>query len=233
MPMTSKIAISALAIASAVVPASQQSHGTGMTPPESVTVRLQTNKRLAVMRDEVTQAVWALCNMQGPCEKLPLSRDPAQRHSLPMTGLNALDAEILAQWLSRQTGQTWRLPSLAEWRDYSAEVSTRIYPKRFTDPRMAWAADYAMRPDTGVRVRMSGAFGSTSNGLRDIDGNIWEWTSTCVSPDVPSSLCPAFVVGGQHEAEIPVFLRDPVNGGCAAGTPPTHLGVRLVRDLHS
>jgi hypothetical protein len=42
--------------------------------------------------------------------------------------------------------------------------------------------------------------------------------------------CPAYVVEGAHEAEIPVFLRNPAAGGCATGTPPTYLGFRLVAD---
>ena len=44
------------------------------------------------------------------------------------------------------------------------------------------------------------------------------------------SYCPAFVVEGEHEAVIPVFERNSAAGGCATGTPPTYLGLRLVAD---
>jgi formylglycine-generating enzyme required for sulfatase activity len=67
-----------------------------------------------------------------------------------------------------------------------------------------------------------------------LDGNVWEWTSSCFRPGFESATenrCPAFVAAGEHEAIVSLFVRDPATGGCALGTPPTHLGFRLVSDL--
>jgi hypothetical protein len=47
-----------------------------------------------------------------------------------------------------------------------------------------------------------------------------------MSPD----RCPAFYVGGEHIAVMSYLVRDPARGGCAVGTPPAHLGMRLVSD---
>jgi hypothetical protein len=44
------------------------------------------------------------------------------------------------------------------------------------------------------------------------------------------SRCPAFFVGGEHVAAMSYLERDPARGGCAVGTPPAHLGMRLVAD---
>lgn len=41
----------------------------------------------------------------------------------------------------------------------------------------------------------------------------------------------AFFVAGEHIAVIPYLVRDPARGGCAVGTPPAHLGMRLVSDM--
>ena len=42
--------------------------------------------------------------------------------------------------------------------------------------------------------------------------------------------CPAYLAEGLHEAAVSVFVRDPVVGGCALGTPPANIGFRLVAD---
>ena len=68
-------------------------------------------------------------------------------------------------------------------------------------------------------------------GVADLDGNVWEWTATCTSKDLEGEAithCPAFVAAGEHDAVVSVFIRDPAIGGCASGTPPQHLGLRLV-----
>ena len=42
--------------------------------------------------------------------------------------------------------------------------------------------------------------------------------------------CGVRVVEGLHRAYMSNFVRDGKSGGCAVGTPPEHLGFRLVRD---
>lgn len=43
-----------------------------------------------------------------------------------------------------------------------------------------------------------------------------------------SDRCPAFCVMGAHEAVMSSVIRDPARGGCAVGSPPAQLGMRLV-----
>ena len=42
--------------------------------------------------------------------------------------------------------------------------------------------------------------------------------------------CGVRVLEGLHRAYMSSFVRDGKSGGCAVGTPPEHLGFRLVRD---
>ena len=42
--------------------------------------------------------------------------------------------------------------------------------------------------------------------------------------------CGIRVVEGRHRTYMPQFIRDPRAGGCSIGTPPRHLGFRLVRE---
>lgn len=95
---------------------------------------------------------------------------------------------------------------------------------------MAWAADYGSMPAISGVIRPSGGFGALPNGISDLTGNVWEWTATCAKDGFDPSRCPAYKVEGQHETALSIFVRDPFSGGCAAGTPPNHVGFRLVSD---
>ena len=90
-----------------------------------------------------------------------------------------------------------------------------------------------MTPKLSRTLRPIGSFKTTSSGIADLNGNVWEWTSDCYAgslQNVEKSKCPAFYVGGEHVAAVPVFTRKPAQGGCAVGTPPAHLGLRLVSE---
>jgi formylglycine-generating enzyme required for sulfatase activity len=191
-------------------------------------LRIEAGGRtLDVARDEVSAALWNQCHAAGVCEQ---GMDATAPDMTPATGVNAEDALRFIAWLNAGTGGQWRLPTIDEHRAYTAAMPKKNAKPLFDDPRMAWANDYSMAKPYPRDVFASGHFGELPNGLRDASGNVWEWTSSCVNPALDASLYPAFFVGGDHKAEIPVFLRDAYSGGCSAGVPPTHLGLRLVRD---
>src|SRR5262249_59117761 len=85
-----------------------------------------------------------------------------------------------------------------------------------------------------------GTFGANANGLLDMAGNVWEWTESCFrrsaldaggQPGGATTVnCGVRVVEGRHRTYITDFIRDARAGGCPAGTPPSNLGFRLVRD---
>ncbi|MBK7673655.1 MAG: SUMF1/EgtB/PvdO family nonheme iron enzyme [Candidatus Accumulibacter sp.] len=103
--------------------------------------------------------------------------DPAYNDaSQPVVGVCWYEARAYCAWLSAQTGQLWRLPSEAEW-----EAAARGREGR----RYAWGDDFdASRCnsfESHVRGTTSiGVFpaGDTPQGLADLSGNVWEWTTT-------------------------------------------------------
>ena len=181
---------------------------------------------LSVMRHEVTIAQWQLCVDDGACSFSPKSVPGAENKTFPVTGIGALDAQEFVTWAQKASKQDVQLPTLEQWYSFS-EITKFPTAKRFEDPRLAWAASYGSEANVDPTLRVSGGFGMTSKQIADVKGNVWEWTSSCVVVASPGH-CPAYFVAGEHEAKVPIFVRDPSSGGCSSGTPPTHLGLRLV-----
>lgn len=208
-----------------------------VTGPDAQTasVQLQDGRILNVQRREVTVVQWQACYRAGQCT-LDLSTH-AKIDDYPATGLSYPDAMEYIGWLNTSTGAKWRLPTSSEWFEIAAEVLPAKPDPIFTDPSLSWASTYLIDANrVGRSLRPSGAFTPTSAGIEDLDGNVWEWTQDCYAGAsgqgkvIGNDRCPAFIMGGEHEAVMSYLVRDPARGGCAVGAPPAHLGMRLVSD---
>jgi formylglycine-generating enzyme required for sulfatase activity len=202
--------------------------------PETRVVQLDTGKTINVATLEVTYASWAACQAAGACSYLPRANDELKGTDYPVTGVSYLDAMEYIDWINvatgrAATGQAYRLPTADEWKAAARELPQAPYKKLFDDPRLAWAADYGAMPAVSPKLKASGGFGTFQNGISDLAGNVWEWTSSCAVA-AAAARCPAYLVEGLHEAKLSIFIREPAVGGCAAGVPPAHVGLRLVRD---
>jgi len=113
----------------------------------------------------------------------------------PAVCVSAFDARDYAAWLSRETKQTYRLPSEAEW-EYAARGGTtgaRYWGENAHEGcRYANLADLTYARVAGVKrldpeqyVRCSDGFAYTAPvgsfrpngfGLHDMLGNVWQWT---------------------------------------------------------
>lgn len=201
----------------------------------SVSVQLEDGRIINVQTREVTVAEWQSCHHAGQC-MLNLSSG-AKTADYPATGLSFPDAVEFISWLNDNTQHRWRLPTSAEWFEIAAEVLPQKPDPIFTDPALTWASAYFTQENrSGRTLRPSGTFAATSDGVEDLSGNVWEWTQDCYAgasgqgDKIGEDRCPAYIMGGEHEAVMPYLVRDPSRGGCAVGAPPAHLGMRLVSD---
>jgi formylglycine-generating enzyme required for sulfatase activity len=209
---------------------------TPIPPPEMAAAAvIQPGKAaLYVQKYEVTLAEWAACYDAGGCNlslRTPAGKDPA---TTPATGLSFVDAREYVAWINGATRHTFRLPTVVEWEFMAVDVLPEHPDPIFTSPDLTWASSYLIAPQTKRTLRPQGTFSSSAQGIADLDGSVWEWTSDCYAGVADGIMdvdhCPAFFVAGEHMAAIPFLERDPARGGCAVGAPPAHLGMRLVTD---
>ena len=197
---------------------------------------------LAVTRHQVRATDYQHCVEAEAC---PIADGDGAVPDLPMVKVSWRDAQAYASWLSRETGERFRLPTDEEWA-YAAggRFNDDALPETLDvgDPGQRALANY----DRGARQekfdqvpRPIGSFGANENGLLDVAGNVWEWTDTCYTRsaldprgEVATMVanCGVRVVEGRHRTYVADFIRDARAGGCSTGTPPSNLGFRLVRD---
>jgi formylglycine-generating enzyme required for sulfatase activity len=99
----------------------------------------------------------------------------------PVVCVRWIDAMEYISWLRRMTGQPWRLPTEAEWEkavrwDSSKTRSQSRYPwgNKFDSRRCNTSAS-GIRTTTPIDRYPNGV---SPNGLWDMAGNVWEWTSS-------------------------------------------------------
>ncbi len=196
-------------------------------------VLLPDGRKILVQKFEVSVAEWNMCHDEGICTQDLHAPKGAKAGDIPATGLNYLDISQYVGWISHRANHPFRLPTKAEWEYMAKGVLPEKPDPIFTDPSLRWASDYLTNERKPRRLREKGSFSINPQGIVDLDGSVWEWTDDCYageSDTVAKERCPAFYVAGEHMAVIPFLVRDPARGGCAVGTPPPHLGFRLVTD---
>ncbi len=101
------------------------------------------------------------------------------RGDRPVINVSWEDARAYARWLSEQTGNTYRLPTEAEW-EYVARagVDTKFWWNGGGDTPHANCFNCGSEWDS-KRTAPVGSFGANDFGLHDVTGNVQEWTADC------------------------------------------------------
>ena len=123
-------------------------------------------------RFPVTFEEWDACVTAGGCEHRPDDRGWG-RGRRPVINVSWKDAQEYVRWLSKTTGQRYRLPTEAEW-EYAARAggSARFcFGNSDADVQQyAWFCANSEGRTHPVGQKLPNRF-----GLHDIHGNVWEW----------------------------------------------------------
>jgi formylglycine-generating enzyme required for sulfatase activity len=143
------------------------------------------------------------------------------RENHPMNCVDWNDADIYCRWLGR------RLPTEEEWEFAARGPAGRLYP---------WGPE---APDEGRACFLRGgtcpvgerAAGRTPEGVADLAGNVWEWTSSpyCNYGADGCASVERVVRGGSYSAREPARLRASQRSGHVVTVRETFLGFRCAR----
>ncbi len=143
------------------------------------------------------------CRLYGETERVVIASDAGdwRNPGFPQTGNHPVvcvswnDAKAFVRWLSGLTGKAYRLPTEAEW-EYAAragEISQSPWGKAVdracrdsnvadtagVDPALWESAERFSCFDRYVHTAHVGQYRSNAFGLKDMIGNVWEWTQDC------------------------------------------------------
>ncbi|AFL76337.1 SUMF1/EgtB/PvdO family nonheme iron enzyme [Thiocystis violascens] len=184
---------------------------------------------------------WA--NWQKP------NRYQATRDQDPVSCVSWNDAQAYLGWLNRETGGDFRLPTEAEW-EYAARAgstTTRYWGDALDDHACRYAnsadaghgwADGFPCDDKQEWVAPIGSFEPNPWGLKDMLGNLWEWTCSEYDADYTGSeqVCaasdsndPRALRGGAWESG-PSTVRSAYRNRNFPESRYSFVGFRIARD---
>jgi formylglycine-generating enzyme required for sulfatase activity len=145
-------------------------------PQHTVTVRA-----FAMGQYPVTVGEWRACVASGGCNFTPRMANANDRTPVHNTSWD--DAQQYILWLSRSTGENYRLPTEAEW-EYAARAhtSTRYWWGDNVGTMLANCSDCGGSQDARTPLPV-GSFKPNPFGLHDILGGVAQWVADCWFPN--------------------------------------------------
>ena len=143
--------------------------------------RVKISAPYAIGKYEVTVSQWNACVQAEACKAVTSTAGSPDKS--PARDISWTDTQRYVHWLSKQTGENYRLPTEAEW-EYAARAGT--------DSRYWWGE----KMQAG-KANCRGCGGDWNNdapanvdalppnpfGLYGMNGGVWEWVEDCWHKD--------------------------------------------------
>ncbi len=202
-----------------------------------------------VSKTEVTFDQWDACTAAGACPKA--EDDGYGRGNYPVINVSWKEARNYAAWLSKQTGQSYRLLSEAEF-EYAMRAGTTT-PWFWGEAEASWgsskACEYAnLHDESGKEAHPmyvwshhkcndgygenapTAQFKPNAFGLYDMNGNVREWVADCHQEGYVGAPTDGSVrVHGSCEKKFEGVCMDDFEGAAADGSGGSACEARVVR----
>lgn len=208
--------------------------------PEALAAAFQSGRMARVVYERWQQRLSlstatfeALLETEYPDRRLTAAQyatdDRFNQSAQPVVGVCWFEARAYANWLSAQTGRSFRLPTEAEWEAAARGSAGRAYAwGDVWDPACCNCAAAHVRATTPVGVFPSG---DTPEGCSDMIGNVFEWTSSLWGTDRATATFgyPYRVDDGREDVHAaPDVLRVLRGGAWDTGAEYAHAARRTV-----
>ena len=191
---------------------------------------------LAVGKYEVSFEEWDRCVDAGGCDGYRPDDAGDGRGRRPVTHVSWEDARAYVDWLSRHSGQPYRLLSEAEW-EYAARAGTTT--AYHTGVKIT--AAQASFGGTVQAPRPVGSYPANAFGVHDAHGNVWEWVQDCYRGDYVAAPadgrakeaedCTVRVLRGGSWNEPQWGVRAATRAGFTSAIRVRSFGFRVARSL--
>lgn len=213
--------------------------------------RVEFRELFAIGVTEITFDEYDACVAAGACKTRPDDQGWG-RGRRPVINVTYGDAKDYTNWLSSTTGQKYDLPTESQW-EYAARAgeispwlgSSTIAVCAFangagSESPAGWANKDCSDPAPD-RTMPTGALAANKFGLKDVLGNVSEWTQDCVTlnyRDAPSNgeadtrgSCGQRPVRGGSWFSGPRDMRLSARMAQRKGDSTDYIGFRVVREL--
>jgi len=158
----------------------------GQGDPTENPVHRVTIKPFRLGKYEVTFEQWDACVADGGCNEYKPSDEGWGRAGYPVINVSWEDVQGFITWLNTKTGESYRLPTEAEW-EYAARAgSKQRYPwgheashEQANYGSEECCDETAIGHERWGKLQTVGQFPANKFGLFDMHGNVWEWTEDC------------------------------------------------------
>jgi len=139
--------------------------------------RVNISRPYAIGKYEVSMAQWNACVQANACKSI--ASHAGSQDKSPATDISWTDAQHYTDWLSKVTGQKYRLPTEAEW-EYAARAGTasRYWWGDKMKPGMANCKDCGGDWSNDAPVNID-ALPANPFGIHGMNGGAWEWVEDC------------------------------------------------------
>ncbi len=161
------------------------------------------------------------------------------RGGRPVINVSWGDAQAYVDWLSKQTGQVYRLPTEAEW-EYAArgDTQTDYFWGNSIGKKNANCYGCSGGFDNKKTAEV-GHYQANALGVFDMHGNVWEWVQDCWhdrydgAPQDGTAWeekeCDARVLRGGSWKNYPLFIRSSNRDWYEPNRSSNQFGFRVVR----